>query len=165
VKAALLNVNDALLFFGTTLYVGVLWAMRFFWYPSWELIRRADVPVHFVGPTSRATAFFTVVVPIMLVTNIILLVREWRRPATGRLAGLALACIGLATLVGKFLIIPINQRISVGLPSESALHDALGMWMHYNTIRFWLMTMMWVSMMAYFTIRARSVTALQQGVA
>src|SRR4051812_9976557 len=64
-KSFLLALNHGYLFFGTTLYVGVLWAMRFFWYPSWNEITLADVAVHFVGPTSRATTFFTIVVPLM----------------------------------------------------------------------------------------------------
>jgi hypothetical protein len=158
-KAFLLTLNHSWLFFGTTLYVGVLWAMRFFWYPSWGQITLADVPVHFIGPTSRATAFFTVVVPLMLLANIILIISERKSPVV-ILAIIAILCIGGSTFVGELYIIPVNHEIGAGLASESVLHDKLGAWMSYNTIRYWLMTLMWLVMITYFILRGHLVSAL-----
>ncbi len=157
-KAFLLAVNHVGLFFGTTLYVGVLWAMHFFWYPSWNQITLADVQVHFVGPTSRATAFFTIVVPLMFVTNVILIISERKTPLVF-LAALAALCIGGSTFVGQYYIIPVNHEIAA-LTTEPALHDKLGAWMNYNTIRFWLMTLMWATMMLYFVVRGHLRDAL-----
>jgi hypothetical protein len=158
-KAFLLTLNHSALFFGTTLYVGVLWAMRFFWYPSWDLIKLADVPVHFIGPTSRATAFFTVVVPIMLVTNLVMIISERKSPMV-ILAIVAILGIGGSTFVGQLYIIPVNHLIGAGLATQEELHDKLGAWMSYNTIRFWLMTMMWLAMISYFVLRGRLLSAL-----
>jgi hypothetical protein len=157
-KAFLLTLNHSYLFFGTTLYVGVLWAMRFFWYPSWGQITLADVPVHFTGPTSRATAFFTVVVPLMILANLVMIVSERKSPVV-ILAIIAILCIGGSTLVGELYIIPVNHVIA-GLTSESDLHDKLGAWMSYNTIRFWLMTLMWLAVISYFILRGHLVSAL-----
>jgi hypothetical protein len=158
-KAVLLAINHAYLFFGTTLYVGVLWSMRFFWYPSWGQITLADVPVHFMGPTSRATAFFTVVVPLMFLTGVIMVAAERKTPMVF-LAALALLCIASATFVGQYYIIPVNKEIVAGLPTQELLHDKLGAWMEYNTIRFWLMTLMWGVMMLYFVLRGHLLSAL-----
>jgi len=158
-KPILLTLNHAYLFFGTTLYVGVLWAMRFFWYPSWGEITLADVQVHFVGPTSRATAFFTIVVPLMFLTNLIFIIAERKSP-TVILAVLAALCIGCATYVGQAYIIPVNHEIGAGLASQAELHEKLGQWMTYNTIRFWLMTPMWLIMITYFVIKGHLLDAL-----
>jgi hypothetical protein len=151
-KSYLLAINHAYLFFGTTLYVGVLWAMRFFWYPSWDQITLADVPVHFVGPTSRATSFFTIVVPLMFLTNIVFIISERKSP-TVILAILCGICIGAATYVGQRYIIPVNHEIGAGLATQAELHAKLGDWMDYNTIRFWLLTPMWLFMMIYFVVK------------
>ncbi len=153
-KPYLLALNHAYLFFGATLYVGVLWAMRFFWYPSWHKITLADVEVHFVGPTGAATEFFTIVVPLMFLTGLIFIISERKSP-TVILAIAAVACIGIATYVGQAYIIPVNKEIGAGLPTQAALTEKLREWMNLNTIRFWLLTAMWLIMMLYFIIRGR----------
>jgi hypothetical protein len=159
-KGYLLALNHAYLFFGTTLYVGVLWAMRFFWYPSWSQITLADVGVHFNGPTSRATAFFTIVVPLMFLTNLVFIVTERKSP-TLVFAVIALLCVGGSTFVGQLYIIPVNHLINAGLPSQADLTDKLRQWMAYNTIRFWLMTVMWLAMVAYFIVKGYLVQVLE----
>ncbi|MEY4582185.1 MAG: hypothetical protein RL701_6888 [Pseudomonadota bacterium] len=158
-KSYLLALNHGYLFFGTTVYVGVLWAMRFFWYPSWGQITLADVPVHFVGPTSRATSFFTVVVPLMLLANLILIISERKSP-TVILAIIAALCIGSATYVGQAYIIPVNKLIGAGLTTQQELHEKLGLWMNYNTIRFWLLSPMWLIMLLYFVIKGHLLDVL-----
>lgn len=159
-KGYLLALNHSYLFFGTTLYVGVLWAMRFFWYPSWNQITLSDVGVHFTGPTSRATAFFTVVVPLMFLTNVVLIMAERKSP-TVILAVIALVCVAGSTYVGQLYIIPVNHLISAGLPSQADLTDKLQQWMGYNTIRFWLMTVMWLAMILYFIVRGYLLQVLE----
>ena len=51
--------NNAYIFFGTTLYVGVLWALHFFCNPTWQVYNAATYYDHFIPPTQAATRFFT----------------------------------------------------------------------------------------------------------
>lgn len=56
-KQFLLDLNNAYLMFGTTVYVGVPWALHYFWYPSWTSMNLASVQEHFIAPTGAATDF------------------------------------------------------------------------------------------------------------
>jgi len=160
-RPLILIVNHTFLFFGTTLYVGVLWALRFFWYPSWDTMTLAAVTDHFVGPTGAATKFFTIVVPIMFVTNLVLVVTERKQLGTLVPAALAFSCIGAATYVGTRLIIPTNKLIAVAT-SDGELDILLQRWMDLNDIRFVLLTLMWLFMMQYFIAKGRLLNALNQ---
>jgi len=148
-KRILLAINHTYLMFGTTVYVGVLWALHFFWYPSWETMTLDVVHQHFISPTSEATAFFTIVVPLMFLAGIIMIVAEWktkfRWPSI-----FALLCIVGATYVGQVHIIPINKRIDAGLTDPAMLTDLLKQWMMLNDIRWVIMTVMWLVLMYYF---------------
>jgi hypothetical protein len=144
-----LNINNTLLMLGTTIYVGVLWALHFFWYPSWSSMTVDVVQAHFIGPTSEATKFFTIVVPIMFVCNVILIVAEWRT----RFRWVALlASTGIigSTLVGKLLIIPINQTIAKGVATQAELTPMLMEWMKLNDVRWVMMNVMWLALMYFF---------------
>ncbi len=68
-KSITAAISSTFLLFGTTVYVGVLWALHFFWYPSWEVMNVTTVQDHFINSTSAATDFFWIVVPIMFVTT------------------------------------------------------------------------------------------------
>lgn len=148
-KAIALAINHAYLFFGTTIYVGVLWALHFFWYPSWEVMSVANVQDHFILPTSAATAFFTIVVPLMLLANVIMIVTEWKTTYRWH-AILALLCILGATYVGQVHIIPINETIAAGVADDATLLPLLQDWMMLNDIRWIIMTIMWLTLMVYF---------------
>ncbi len=47
-KTILTGVNHTLLMFGATVYMGVLWALHYFWYPSWEVMNVSNVQDHFI---------------------------------------------------------------------------------------------------------------------
>ena len=147
-KRILVAVNHGYLFFGTTVYVGVLWALHFFWYPSWDVMNVDNVQNHFILPTSAATEFFTIVVPLMFVTSIIMIVLEWKTKFRW------LAIIGLlgvcgATFVGQVYIIPVNQTIAGGV-NQAQLTELLQEWMVLNDIRWVIMSIMWLALMTYF---------------
>lgn len=148
-KQILLDINNAYLFFGTTIYVGVLWSMHFFWYPSWKAMNLENAKPFFVDTTTNATKFFWIVVPLMMLTNAIMIISEWKTrhkwPAI-----IALLCQCGASYVGQGLIIPINKTIAAGLPSNEALTSLLMQWMQYNDIRWVIMTIMWVTLMYFF---------------
>ena len=148
-KALLLVVSYTYLFFGTTVYVGVLWALHFFFYPTWIKLNLDNVQDHFIIPTDKATQFFTIVVPLMFLTNVILIVKEWKTRL--RWVGLfALVCIGGATYVGQIHIIPVNKKIKAGVATMEELTAFFQQWMFLNDIRLIIMTIMWLTMMYYF---------------
>jgi hypothetical protein len=148
-KRILLAINHSYLMFGTTVYVGVLWALHFFWYPSWRAITLDGVQDHFIGPTSAATKFFTIVVPLMFLAGAVLVFMEWRTKLRWW-AVAALLCIAGATYVGQVHIIPINKRIGAGVNDPSELTGLLQQWMFLNDVRWVIMTAMWGVMMYYF---------------
>jgi hypothetical protein len=150
-KSLLIGVNHILLMFGTTIYMGVLWALRFFWYPSWETMNTGNVQDHFILPTSAATKFFTIVVPIMFLTNAILIWLEWNTKFRWH-AIISFLCISAATVVGYFLIIPVNKTIAAGV-EESQLLGLLQEWMSLNDIRWIIITIMWLTLMVYFLLK------------
>ncbi len=158
-KENLLVINHAYFFFGTTIYAGTLWALRFFFYQSWNALNVGNVHAHFVGPTRRATTFFTVVVPLMFVASVVMVVTEWGKAQLWQ-SLVGLAAITVSTVVGKGLIIPINKRITAGVADDATLVPLLKRWMQYNDIRFVVMTLGWIAMMWYFAARGGLVRVL-----
>ena len=150
-KSWLIGVNHILLMFGTTVYMGVLWALHFFWYPSWEVMDTSNVQDHFILPTSAATRFFTIVVPIMFLTSIIMIWLEWKTKFRWHAIIGLLGVLG-ATLVGQILIIPVNRTIAGGV-DQARLTDLLQEWMVLNDIRWIIITIMWLTLMIYFLMK------------
>lgn len=150
-KSMLIGINHILLMFGTTVYMGVLWALHFFWYPSWEVMNVGNVQDHFILPTSAATRFFTVVVPIMFLTSIIMIWLEWKTKFRWH-AIVGLLGVTGATLVGQILIIPVNERIAGGV-DQATLTELLTEWMVLNDIRWIIITIMWLALMVYFLMK------------
>ncbi len=152
-KGKCLLVNNAILFFGVSIYVGLLWALHFFWYPTWQYMTPAIVEHHFLMPVDNATAFFTIVLPIMFITNVLWMLREWRRPLTWY-SLVTFLLIMSASGVGRFFIFPINDLIASGELTDSAeLYPLFRDWMFYNDLRGLLMSASWLLMMAYFIRR------------
>ncbi len=150
-KQLLVGANHILLMFGATVYMGVLWALHYFWYPSWEVMNVDNVQDHFILPTSAATRFFTIVVPIMFLTSINMIRMEWKtRFRWHAIIGL-LGVVG-ATLVGRFLIIPVNKQIASGV-EQARLTELLSEWMMLNDIRWIIVTIMWLALIVYLLMK------------
>jgi len=159
-RSKLLIGNAAYLLFGTTVYVGVLWALHFFWYPSWRVMTIAAAEDHFVAPTSAATKFFTVVVPLMFVTNLVLAWSERKHRRFLVAALVALIGITGSTFVGQLFIIPINQEVHRGVSDPAHFSALMQRWMFLNDIRWVLMSVMWIALVYYFVARGRLAEAL-----
>lgn len=158
-RGPLLVLNNSYFFFGATVYVGTMWSLRFFFYPSWKSMNVDNVQAHFIVPTQAATRFFTVVVPLMFVTGVIMIVTEWGK---AQLWQAIVAVLGLtaSTLVGRFIIIPINQRIAKGV-DQPTLVPLLERWMLLNDTRFATTTVMWLATLWYFVGRGHLTQALK----
>jgi hypothetical protein len=153
VKEKLLVFNSSCIFFGTTLYVGVLWALHFFWFPTWQDFKVENYYDQFIPQTAAATKFFTVVVPIMFLCSVIMVWKDWKTSMRWIAAG-SLACLALATYVGTLHIIPINKILAARVTDQARLTDLFQQWMFLNDIRWVLMTLSWVLLMYYFGAKA-----------
>lgn len=148
-KKTLLVLNHSFLMFGVTVYVGVLWALHYFWYPSWEVMTVDVVQDHFINPTGAATEFFWIVVPIMFLNNTVLIWKEWKHQMRWA-AIFAMLCLIGASYVGQSHIIPVNDEIAKGMLNAAELSEKLEHWMYLNDIRWIIMSLMWICMMYYF---------------
>jgi hypothetical protein len=157
-KEKLLVFNNACIFFGTTLYVGVLWALHFFWFPTWRNFKVDNYYDQFIPQTTAATQFFTIVVPIMFLCYVIMVWKEWKTKMRWISIG-ALACLALATYVGTLHIIPINKILAGHITDQARLTKLFQQWMFLNDIRWILMTISWVLLMYYFGAKAYKLDA------
>jgi hypothetical protein len=161
-RQALLTAAAVYFLFGSTVYVGVMWALHFFFYPSWKSMRLDSVQDHFIIPTSAATRFFLVVVPIMFLTGLALVINEigdWGAPFWA--AVIAFLGISGSTYVGWIHIIPINRRIKAGVADEATLSHLLQRWMFLNDVRLLTTTVMWGATVWYFVAKGNLVDALK----
>ena len=146
--------------FGASMYMGTMWVLKWFLFPTWHGLSRDNVATHFGIPTRRATVFFTVVVPLMFVASIVLIVAEWGTSYVW----FGVAClvgIFLLTFVGQGIIIPINKRIRGGLfADDTELRHLLARWMLLNDIRFYGSTFTWVAIVWYVVARGDLLGAL-----
>lgn len=153
----LLLLNALYFLFGATMYVGTMWVLKWFLYPTWRSLDRGNVDMHFGIPTRQATKFFTVVVPIMFISGGIMVWAEW---GTFRVVLAAICLVGIIvlTVVGQGLIIPINIRIRGGdFKDDAELRSLLGRWMLLNDIRFYVSTLTWLAMVWLLVDRGRLV--------
>ncbi|MFL5403362.1 MAG: hypothetical protein ACJ8BF_11160 [Gemmatimonadales bacterium] len=158
-KRILLALNHGFFFFGTTLYVGVLWALHFFWFPSWRSLTAANYYDQFIPQTSTATRFFTVVVPLMFLTGAIMVWREWRTRLRWLPLG-ALLCLAAATFVGTRRIIPVNRILASHITDQAQVTALLQRWMELNDIRWVLLTLSWLLLMIYFFLKGNTLDAI-----
>ena len=152
-KQKLMVLNNAYIFFGTSIYVGVLWALHFFWFPSWRGFKVDNYYDQFIPETTAATSFFTIVVPIMLLCYLIMVWKEWRTSMRWIALG-AFACLVATTIVGTLLIIPVNKILAQHITDQAQLTELFQRWMFLNDVRWVLMTLSWVLMMYYFGAKA-----------
>lgn len=157
----LLALSHTYYFWGTSVYVGLLWSLHFIFYPSWTSMTPAAIGDHFLVPVNAATAFFTWVVPPMLATGALLIYCEWKTPQRW-IAIVAYGLLLLMMVVGYFLIAPVNDSIAnsmqTGTLEANRLAELLQKWMLYNDLRGVLMTAMWLVLVSYFISKGELLT-------
>ncbi|TDW30776.1 DUF1772 domain-containing protein [Cryobacterium psychrophilum] len=155
----LLLVNALYFLFGATMYMGTMWVLKFFLYPTWRGLTPETEPVHFAIPTLAATKFFTFVVPLMLVAGAVLVVSEWGHPRVW-LSWVCVAGIIFLTYVGQVLIIPINKKIRAGTyAGVDELRALLRRWMWLNDLRFYGSTVLWLVIVGYIVDKGQLAAA------
>jgi hypothetical protein len=159
-KDTLLLVNAMYFLFGASMYMGTMWVLRFFLYPTWRALTPENVQQHFGVPTILATRFFTAVVPLMFVSGGVLVATEWGGGLVVA-ASLCLAGIVLLTFVGQGIIIPVNKRIRGGqYDGPAGLTPLLKRWMMLNDVRFWGSTVTWLAIVWYVAAKGDLLRAL-----
>jgi len=138
-----------------------MWALRFFFYPSWQYMTLDTVHDHFIIPTTAATRFFLVVVPLMFVSGIVMVISEWGEGSTFVATIVALVGIIVSTYVGWIHIIPVNRTIAAGVPDQASLVVLLKRWMLLNNIRWITVTIMWGATVWYIIDKGDFVEALK----
>ncbi|MET0460218.1 MAG: hypothetical protein ABW195_13285 [Ilumatobacteraceae bacterium] len=142
-RETLLTINAVYFLFGATIYCGVMWSLRYFFYPSWSKMNVGNVQDHFIIPTTAATKFFLVVVPLMMFSALVMVITEWGEGQAFVAALVCLAGIIVSTYVGWIHIIPVNRTIKAGVADDAALVPLLRTWMRLNNIRWVTVTIMW----------------------
>ena len=159
-KAALLLVNALYFLFGATMYMGTMWVLRFFLYPTWRSLTPENVYQQFGVPTLLATKFFTVVVPPMFLSGVVLVWSEWGNSLVV-LSAVCLLGIIVLTYVGQQLIIPVNEKVRSGsYDGPEGLTPLLTRWMKLNDIRFVGSTITWVAIVWYLAAKPDLLGAL-----
>ncbi len=156
-KNKLIALSHGYYFWGTSIYVGLLWSLHFIFYPSWTSISPESVEAHFLVPVNAATDFFTIVVPGMLLTGLVMVYAEWKTKQRWT-ALLAYGCLLVMMFVGYFLIRPVNESITENITSGTlqadVLSNQLNDWMCYNDLRGVIMTAMWLIILFYYSSKA-----------
>ncbi len=163
-KGRLLAINHCIIMWGATLYAGVLWALHFFWFPSWKHLTVANYYDQFIPQTDAATKFFTIWVPV---TFVCLLIMAWteRKTRLRWVPWAGLVCLGISTGVGTMLIIPINKFLATRITDQAVLTERMERWMFLNNIRWVTETAAWVVMAYYFVAKGRLASRIEEDMA
>lgn len=154
-KRTLLDINNAYIFFCSSVYLGLFWSLHFFWFPHYpKTLTLSNYYDAIIPQTTTATHYFFVMIPIMGLAIVIMLLTEWK----GKLRWVPLAWIpGLVipVYVQQHYIERINTEFKAGVTDEGRLQDLLHQWMALNDVRWIILTVMWVITMYFFLAKAR----------
>lgn len=148
-KNILLDINNFILMFGASVYMGLWCALHVIWYPSWRAVKLDSVQDHFINPINHAITFFTILVCIMSVTNIVMIIAEWKTKFRW-IAIINLILLFIVTYLFKSTILPVINEIAAGLPTQEALAEKMKKWMFLNDIRWVFYSVIWTLFMYYF---------------
>jgi hypothetical protein len=155
INQTILDINNAYIFFCSSVYLGMFWTLHFFWFPHYPSTLTIDNYYNAIIPqTETATKYFFVTIPIMSVALVIMLLSEWK----SNLRWVPLAWIpGLLVpvVVQQKWIEDINDKFKAGITDQAVLQDLLKDWMFYNDVRFYILTIMWGITMYFFIAKAR----------
>lgn len=155
IKQTLIDINNAYIFFCSSVYLGMFWSLHFFWFPNYPKTLNINNYYDAIIPqTTLATKYFFVTIPIMAFAILIMLITEWKSK---------LRWVPLTWIVG--LLVPviiqqkyievINNKFITGITDAVTLQSLLSEWMYFNDLRFIILTVMWFITMYFFLAKAR----------
>ena len=140
------------LFFCSSVYLGVFTGLHFFWFPDWRNLTVDNFRPQFFGPIGHARFFFTIVVIVMYLTIIALLILEWNT-VYGWFHVASFLLLSASFYVGNWLVFPINTALKDAGVTQADLTSGLTRWMHFNSIRTVIIAVMWFELMAYLLLK------------
>ena len=154
-KQTLLDINNAYIFFCSSVYLGMFWTLHFFFFPHYPKVLNIHNYYDAIIPqTTTATKYFFVTIPIMCVALVIMLISEWK----SKLKWVPIAWIpGLMVpvVVQQKFIEDINNQFKAGITDPDKLQVLLQEWMCWNNVRFVILAIMWGITMYYFIAKAK----------
>lgn len=154
-KQILLDLNNAYIFFCSSVYLGMFWSLHFFWFPNYpKTLTIATYYDAIIPQTNSATKYFFISIPIMIVAIIIMIITEWK----SKFRWVALAWIPglfIPIVTQQKFIEDINNQFKAGVTDQAKLMELLKDWMFFNDIRFYILAVMWGITMYYFIAKAR----------
>lgn len=151
----LVDINNAYIFFCSSIYLGMFWSLHLFWFPNYPSTLTLENYYDAIIPqTTLATKFFFVTIPIMAVAIVIMLITEWKT----HLRWVPILWIpGLLApvIVQQAYIEAVNNEFSAGVTSEARLQELLQEWMYLNDVRWIILSIMWGVTMYFFIAKAR----------
>lgn len=151
----LVDINNAYIFFCSSIYLGMFWSLHLFWFPNYPSTLTLENYYDAIIPqTTLATKFFFVTIPIMAVAIVVMLITEWKThlrwvPILWILGLLA------PVIVQQAYIEAVNNEFSAGVTSEARLQELLQEWMYLNDVRWIILSIMWGVTMYFFIAKAR----------
>lgn len=151
----LVDINNAYIFFCSSIYLGMFWSLHLFWFPNYPSTLTLENYYDAIIPqTTLATQFFFVTIPIMAVAIVVMLITEWKT----HLRWVPILWIpGLLApvIVQQAYIEAVNNEFSAGVTSEARLQELLQEWMYLNDARWIILSIMWGVTMYFFIAKAR----------
>lgn len=125
-----------------SIYLGLLVALHFVWYPQWDFITPGNIDIDFSEPVNRAVRIFKPLVVILIICSAILIVINRNEP--GRLLPIILfvLIIAFAFISAKY-ILPLNTELKKA-NNEVFIREKLLLWMRYNDYRMYLIIFIWL---------------------
>jgi hypothetical protein len=154
-KKTLVDLNNAYIFFCSSVYLGMFWSLHFFWFPHYpHTLNLGNYYDAIIPQTTTATKYFFITIPIMAVAILVMLITEWK----SRLRWVPILWIpGLLApvIVQQAFIEKINNQFIAGVSDMDTLKTLLIKWMFLNDVRFVILTLMWGVTMYFFLAKAR----------
>lgn len=145
--------NNALLLMCASMYFGTGWSLVLFSFPGAAKMTVDNYYLQFMPPVIAATKFFTYMTMVMIASSVVMLVSEWGQALIWVPVVVLLAVVAATGLTIKF-IFPYNKAMEEGIKEPALLKETLGKWMRLNVVRVLLWSVQWVSMTAWFVIKA-----------
>ena len=152
-KALLTVLNASFLFFATAVYLGTGWSMWLFSFPIIPKLTPDNYYYVFVPQVAYATAFFTPLTWMMMISSLIMLWLEWKGGIRW-VPIVVLLLVGLAGWITVQFIFPYNRLMTAGIHDLAQLQDILAHWTKLSDVRLVMWTAEWAAMMYYFGRRA-----------
>ncbi|MBD8489043.1 hypothetical protein IFO69_09825 [Echinicola sp. CAU 1574] len=154
-KQTLVDINNAYIFFCSSIYLGMFWSLHLFWFPNYPSTLNLENYYDAIIPqTTLATKFFFITIPIMAVAIVIMLITEWKTKlkwvpilwAPGLL---------IPVVIQQAYIETINNEFIDGVTDEARLQELLQEWMYLNDLRWIILSIMWGVTMYFFIAKAK----------